>query len=792
MNNRFKDLLVFGFILFIFFVWFFREIFQGYLFYFSDLTYYFYPYRHYLVESVKSGYFPLWNPYIFAGYPFFATLQTWTLYPITVLFYFLPFDFAFNLSIIIHYPLAFLFTYLLCREFKMSRWASLISGFVFAFSGFLLSVLHMPTTLAPAAWLPLLIIFIRRAFLLKDFFNCSRNTIFSAFFLTLMFLGGEPTVLLATVLFVFFYICYDGFVRKKPDFLRNFLILSSAGIIFVFLASVQLCPFLEFIFNSVRSRGVSFEEATAWSLGPHKLLSFLVPYLFHLDIFSFSTLEWAKSFYLGIVPIILMICSFIFVKNKRFLFIALIVSFLLAFGSRTPFFWFFYKFVPFFGFIRYPQKFILISTFLISLLAGFGFDGLCDEIKKNGSRFLNNFLKFFFVVIVLLFVLFIILFSQQNIAEFITRRLLFEELAQINSINVDFVYQRNIINFGFQCLLLTLVWMLIRFSAQTGKITILKITIMFLLVVDVFSANYKSNFSIKDKYYYLKAPVMEIVKKDKDLFRVGVSPKLRRAKIFWTYNEIIDFKEGVVELRNILTENQNMLYKVSLLDGYESITDPYIIDMQEAINRLNPKKDQFADIDLLNLLNFKYLLTDQGFNIRGYKLIFRDKMKLRGKDIFLFENSNYFPRVMALPRCKIIKKEENVLKYISSPRYFGRREVVLEEKIPGFDFSKNKINQASYDVKLEKYSAGEVKIAVSLKQPGILLLTDRFYPGWKVYVNGKEEKIYKADYMFRAVPLKKGKYTVAFSYEPLSFKIGFYVSLLTSICLIGYLFRRKL
>ena len=227
MNNRFKDLLVFGFILFIFFVWFFREIFQGYLFYFSDLTYYFYPYRHYLVESVKSGYFPLWNPYIFAGYPFFATLQTWTLYPITVLFYFLPFDFAFNLSIIIHYPLAFLFTYLLCREFKMSRWASLISGFVFAFSGFLLSVLHMPTTLAPAAWLPLLIIFIRRAFLLKDFFNCSRNTIFSAFFLTLMFLGGEPTVLLATVLFVFFYICYDGFVRKKPDFLRNFLILSS-------------------------------------------------------------------------------------------------------------------------------------------------------------------------------------------------------------------------------------------------------------------------------------------------------------------------------------------------------------------------------------------------------------------------------------------------------------------------------------------------------------------------------------------------------------------------------------
>lgn len=787
MNNPLKNLLVFVFILFVFFVWFFREIFQGYLFYFSDLTYYFYPYRHYLVESVKSGYFPLWNPYIFAGYPFFATLQTWTLYPITALFYLLPFDLAFNLSIIIHYPLAFIFTYLLCRELKMSRWAALISGFVFAFSGFLLSVLHMPTTLAPAVWIPPLIIFMRRAFLSEDFSDCFKNTILSSFFLSLMFLGGEPTVLLSVILFVFFYLCYDGFVRKRKGFFRNVIILSSAGLIFVLLVSVQLFPFLELIFNSVRSHGISFSESTYWSLGPQKLLSFLIPYFFHSDAYTFSTFEWTKSFYLGIIPILLMICSFVFVKNKRFLFIALLVSFLLAFGSKTPFFWFFYKLVPFFGFIRYPQKFVLISTFLISLLAGFGFDGLCFEMQKRGSIVIDRFLKYFLFVILVFFVVFLVLHSYHGFAEKITRALFFEDLTHNKNINIGSIYQRNTINLGIQCLFLIVVWIIIKKFVQSGRIVFFKYLIVFLLVLDVFLANYGLCLSIRSRDYHQSSPVIDYLQKDKGLFRVGVSPVLGNAKTVWIHDEVIKFEKSIVDFRNILIENQSMLYNLSMLSGYESIADPDVLNIKKTIAALNPKTPEFADIDLLNLMNFKYLLTNHVFKVRGYTLVLKDKMKLRDMDVFLYKNKNYFPRVMVLPKYRVIEQREDILKHISSVRYFGRTEAVLEEKIPGLDFSKNIASRRFYRVNIEKYSPSVVKIKASLEQPGILLLSDHYYPGWNVYVDGKKGKIYRGNYMFRAVPLGKGEYNIVFSYEPLIFNIGLTISSLSLFFCLGIL-----
>ena len=129
--------------------WFF-----GYLFCFMDLTRYFYPYRLFMLESIKSGFFPLWNPYIYSGYPFFATLQTGLLYPLSIIYFLLPFDQAFNWFIIIHYPLAVLFMYLMLRDFKLSKASSLAGGLSFAYSGYLNSVMHMPTSLSSVIWLP--------------------------------------------------------------------------------------------------------------------------------------------------------------------------------------------------------------------------------------------------------------------------------------------------------------------------------------------------------------------------------------------------------------------------------------------------------------------------------------------------------------------------------------------------------------------------------------------------------------------------------------------------------------
>ena len=48
---------------------------------FKDLSRYFYPLRQLMVEQVRAGHLPLWNPYLFCGFPLMATLQVCFFYP---------------------------------------------------------------------------------------------------------------------------------------------------------------------------------------------------------------------------------------------------------------------------------------------------------------------------------------------------------------------------------------------------------------------------------------------------------------------------------------------------------------------------------------------------------------------------------------------------------------------------------------------------------------------------------------------------------------------------------------
>ncbi|HKA33162.1 MAG TPA: YfhO family protein, partial [Candidatus Binatia bacterium] len=87
-----------------------------------------------------------------------------------------------------------------------------------------------------------------------------------------------------------------------------------------------------------------------------------------------------------------------------------------------------------------------------------------------------------------------------------------------------------------------------------------------------------------------------------------------------------------------------------------------------------------------------------------------------------------------------------------------------------------------------------VDINASLDAPGILVLADSYYPGWRVYVDGKEGEILRANLFFRGVKLAPGEHRVEFRYEPRSFQIGLWISLATLVGLTlisALLFARK-
>jgi uncharacterized membrane protein YfhO len=52
------------------------------------------------------------------------------------------------------------------------------------------------------------------------------------------------------------------------------------------------------------------------------------------------------------------------------------------------------------------------------------------------------------------------------------------------------------------------------------------------------------------------------------------------------------------------------------------------------------------------------------------------------------------------------------------------------------------------------------------------VLTDIYYPGWNVYVDGKKENLERANYAFRAVHLEAGPHSIRFAYEPISLLLG--------------------
>ena len=91
---------------------------------------------------------------------------------------------------------------------------------------------------------------------------------------------------------------------------------------------------------------------------------------------------------------------------------------------------------------------------------------------------------------------------------------------------------------------------------------------------------------------------------------------------------------------------------------------------------------------------------------------------------------------------------------------------------------------------------------MSVPDDSLLVVSDTWYPGWKAVAypvqnnevwksGGKPKKIMRANYAFRAIALEPGEYEVHFAYEPVSFKIGAFISLLTVIGIAAWFYVRR-
>ena len=71
-------------------------------------------------------------------------------------------------------------------------------------------------------------------------------------------------------------------------------------------------------------------------------------------------------------------------------------------------------------------------------------------------------------------------------------------------------------------------------------------------------------------------------------------------------------------------------------------------------------------------------------------------------------------------------------------------------------------------VRIARYANTEVVIDVDSRAGGMLVLNDVWHPWWRAEVDGAPTEIFKANVLFRAVPVGPGRHQVRFSFHPIA------------------------
>ncbi len=152
-------------------------------------------------------------------------------------------------------------------------------------------------------------------------------------------------------------------------------------------------------------------------------------------------------------------------------------------------------------------------------------------------------------------------------------------------------------------------------------------------------------------------------------------------------------------------------------------------------------------------------------------------------DVKIYENLDVLPRSFLVPRGMGAADDEAALALMQSPSFDPAAEAILSEGAAaladgvGSETAADRSPQTREGARVTHYAPERVEVEVSAEAPGYLVLTDAWYPGWEATVDGKPVPVYRADLLFRAVSVHSGNHHVAFSFRPVSLRVGASISL---------------
>jgi hypothetical protein len=207
---------------------------------------------------------------------------------------------------------------------------------------------------------------------------------------------------------------------------------------------------------------------------------------------------------------------------------------------------------------------------------------------------------------------------------------------------------------------------------------------------------------------------------------------------------------------------------------------------------------------LLDLLGTRYLVAppDDARTRDGWQRVCRDDRPacydfivggVRALPPYaVYENPRALPRAFVVPHAAPPPARPDVLPALASTDF---RDTVLLE---GYEAAADDEPSTStyHGATVEQYRPNRVAVRVTGAAPGYLVLTDAWYPGWTCTVDGAPARLYRGDFLFRAVRVPAGEHVVVFAFAPRSYRVGRPVSVAAlaaaaGALLLGWLVSRR-
>ncbi|MDD5260121.1 MAG: YfhO family protein [bacterium] len=732
------------------------------MFCFRDIGRYYYPSRFFVAESLHQGSFPFWNPYIFCGYPSFASLQQATLYPVSLLYCLFPFFKGFNWFFLVHFLIAGTGLYFLMRRLSLSRLASLCGSICFAFNSYLVSMLNLLTTLSAVVWMPFLFLFFQRFMQSR----CVFWLVPASLVLCLQFLSGQPEITFLTFLVASIYAVYHSWSCKEWGSVRLGLQgLLIMAVLALGIAGVQIGPFLEIIKNSARETTSAIRN-TVWSFHPLEIINFVIP-SFSSDLMAGSSSwfgqAWMRSGYLGIIVLVSAAFSLLHSYRIKIFFWSLVsLGLLLSLGQYLPWLEANYKYLPVFNLIRYPVKYIALFYFSLAVLVGLGVEEFFSHDHWRKSQ------AYFIILLGLLSVTFIILWRIQPQIVSALEKYFTAGLAPLEKSifynKVPLLFRDWLWMIGWLALLMVVLFLR---SAGVVSSKMMKKLFLGIFTLSLLSVNYGAE-PVAEQYFYTVPTVNARFLQGKTGYeRIYLTPKSSSTAVKnLTVYPKVDFREDFYKRQKAILPNLQAVHHFFSIDGYESIK---LKNNEHLINLLSSRPmPQVAKY--LDLLGVKYLLSF--YPVEGERW-----SKVRDDYIMFFENRKVRDRIQFFNQAECLSQPAEI-DCLLEQASFDPTQVLLLTGAKGFcPVSFQEVTTPPAKGQILSYTGNRVEIQATASQDVWLLLTDTYYPGWQVRINNQPATIQQADYMLRAVRLPAGENSIIFSFLP----SWFWISLLSTL-----------